>query len=239
MASRNVNNRQAGFTADTMRLGYNVNAEPSANEAVIGSNAGPYSNVYFNDKLSVTPDAVVINGAGGSGTDIAGASVSVAGGKGTGTGAGGDFGVATAVPTTTGTTLQSVGDRIKVIAKHKTLVAATATAVARVAIATGTVAGGEFLATVQANDATDYQARTVRCIWSAVNKAGTITAAIATAEEAVAVSAGTLTVAVTVVDAGSGLLDFKLDAASSLTETVLRAQCQVRKNFGAGTVIAQ
>lgn len=53
-----------------------------------------------------------INGEGSSGTDKTGGILTIAGGKGTGTGASGDVIFATATPTTTGTTLQALTDRV-------------------------------------------------------------------------------------------------------------------------------
>lgn len=126
--------------------------------------------------------------------------------------------------------------KMVIAGKYTTLTEATATAFLRINIPTGEVAGGEIVVTVEANDATDFQARTLRLIWAAVNKAGTTTVTISTPEEVVAVSAGTLTATITAVDAGSGNVDFKADATSSLTQTVLRANFQVSKNFGTGTI---
>lgn len=171
-----------------------------------------------------------------TGTDKSGASMTIAGGRGTGTGVGADYVVQTAKPLSTGTTAQTLGDRVRVLQKYTTLTAATPTIVATVAVGTGIATGGDILISVEANDGTDFQCRTLRVTWSAVNKAGTITAGIDTPSEAIAVSAGTLTAAVTVADAGSGILNILVDAASSLTETTLRANCQVRKNFGTGAI---
>jgi hypothetical protein len=123
-------------------------------------------------------------------------------------------------------------NRLAIMGKLVTLTESTATQFAQITIASGEVVGGEVEVTVEANDATDYQARTLRAVFSAVNKAGTLTMTLGTPTEVVAVSAGTLTVTLTVTDGGSGVLQFKADAASSLTQTTLRAQSFVIKNFG-------
>ncbi len=128
--------------------------------------------------------------------------------------------------------------RMVVMGKRTTLTETTATAFARIALSSSQYVGGEVVVSVQANDATDFQVRTLRFLFSAVNKAGTITVAIETPVEVVAVSAGTLTVTITAVDSGSGNLDFKADATSSLTQTSLKAQAYVIKNWF-GTISSQ
>lgn len=130
-------------------------------------------------------------------------------------------------------------ERYSVVGTYKTLTESSATAFIRVNIPSSTVTGGEILITVEANDGTDFQSRTLRFIWSAVNKSGTITATVQTPEEAVAVSAGTLTVTIDTNDAGSGNLDFRANAVSSLTQTVLRCSYQVFKNIGTGAITPQ
>ena len=143
----------------------------------------------------------------------------------------------TGVPTTTGTTAATPGDRFSVLADYVTLTESTATTFARCEVPSGTVAGGSFTITIEGNDATDFQALTYIVEWSAVNKAGTITTAIQVSSGATAVSSGTLTATITAVDAGAGTntVAFKADAVSSLTQTVLRAQLISMKNFGTGS----
>ena len=130
-------------------------------------------------------------------------------------------------------------EQLSLFASYTTLTETTATSFLRVNIPTGEVAGGEILVTVQADDATDYQARTLRFIWSAVNVAGTLTISAIVPEEAVAASTGTLVVTIDTNDAGSGNLDFRATATSSLTQTTLRANYQIQKNFGTGAVTPQ
>jgi hypothetical protein len=118
-----------------------------------------------------------------------------------------------------------------VIGGLTTLTESTATTFHSQTISSNTVAGGEIVVTVHAEDATDYQSRTLRFIWTAVNDAGTITVTISTPEEVVAASTGTLTVTITAVDGGSNVLNFRADAVSSLTQTTLRASAFVERNF--------
>lgn len=56
--------------------------------------------------------SVTINSSGGNGTDKNGGNITIAGGKGTGAGTPGDIILSTAIPTTTGTTLQSLSQRV-------------------------------------------------------------------------------------------------------------------------------
>lgn len=130
-------------------------------------------------------------------------------------------------------------ERYSVVGTYKTLTESSATAFVRVNVPTGTVTGGEIIITVEANDAAEFQSRTLRFIWSAVNKGGTITANVATPEESVAVSSGTLTVTIDTNDAGSGNLDFRANAVSSLGQSVLRCTYQVIKNLGTGAITPQ
>jgi len=117
------------------------------------------------------------------------------------------------------------------IGDYVTLTESSATIFTSTTLATGTIQGGTILVTVEANDATDFQSRTLRFIWSAVNKAGNLFISVSTPEEVVAVSSGTLTVSITLVNAGGGVLDFKANAVSSLTQSTLRATYQTFKNF--------
>jgi hypothetical protein len=125
----------------------------------------------------------------------------------------------------------AVTDTLMTLGGYVNLTESSATQFTTTTIATGKIQGGEILITVEANDATDFQARTLRFIWSAVNKAGTLTITISTPEEVVAVSSGTLTCTITGVDNGSGVLSFKANAVSSLTQTTLRSTYQTFKNF--------
>lgn len=133
------------------------------------------------------------------------------------------FSITNAINGNTDTSI-TVGDYV-------TLTESSATTFTSTAIGNSKIQGGQIIVTVEANDATDFQSRTLRFIWSAVNKAGTLTITISTPEEVVAVSAGTLTVAITAVDAGSAVLQFKANAVSSLTQSTLRATYQTFKNF--------
>lgn len=103
---------------------------------------------------------------------------------------------------------------------QKTIVDGSATSLFDVAVPSGDRSGGVVFFLVEATDGTDHQADSAFASYSAVNKAGTVTAAVtyATANEAKSVSAGTLTLAFTNV-AGTAKCTVKLQPTGSLTET--------------------
>lgn len=125
----------------------------------------------------------------------------------------------------------AVIDTSMVLGGYINLTESSATRFTSTTIATGKIQGGSILVTIHADNSTDFQARTMRFIWSAVNKAGTLTITISTPEEVVALSSGTLTCTITATDGGSGLLNFNANAVSSLTQTTLRCSYQTFKNF--------
>lgn len=88
-----------------------------------GDDVTAISNVYFGSGISRTKAdgttqrtgygwPYAINGSGARGTDFAGGNITIAGGKGTGTGTSGDVIFSTATPTSTGTTLQTLTNRV-------------------------------------------------------------------------------------------------------------------------------
>lgn len=170
-------------------------------------------------------------------TNIAGAMGTVQSGLGTGTGGGGPFKIQTAPAIATGTATNVYADRIAVAGKQVTLTESTATTVLNVAVASGTTAGGTLAYTIRSDDATDFQSLSGTVNFAAVNKGGTLTAALSTPVESVVNSSGTLTVTVTAVANGNGV-DLKLNAVSSLTQTTLYAYI-TSLNHGTGTVTFQ
>lgn len=125
-----------------------------------------------------------------------------------------------------GSTDLNIGNRIYTKAATRTLTESSATGVIDIALTAGKVAGGRVLYTVEANDATDYQAVTGHCGFSVVNKGGTLTPVLSPITEATAVSAGTLTVTPTLAT-GTNKVTFSLNAVSSLTQTTLRVKWQL------------
>ena len=95
-------------------LGYRA-AATGANQFVAGSSSGPMSNVFFGEGVvSASPTAYTLNGTGGAGTNIAGGGLKLAGGQGTGTGAGGAVVLQTAPAGSSGSSQNSLVDRLTV-----------------------------------------------------------------------------------------------------------------------------
>lgn len=193
--------------------------------------------MYFGGtKLSATPRSVSLNGQGSSGTDVAGASLSIAGGKGTGTGKPGSTGFQTSYKLGTGTTLQSLRDRDKVFGGAIDLTESSATAVfTSLGVASGSIAGGTWKYTIEANDGTDYQAIRGSLEFAVVNKAGVLTCTLGTPVEITVTSAGTLTDTPTCTT-GANVITLNINAVSSLTQTTLRATSRLLLDGGTGLV---
>lgn len=123
-------------------------------------------------------------------------------------------------------------------ATAKALTESSATIFATLTVSSGSRVGGFVRYTIDADDGTDFQARSGYLPFSAVNKAGTITCTVGTvtsASEVVAVSSGTLTNTFTCADATGGVLNLLANATSSLTQTTLEIRPQVYVN-GTSTV---
>lgn len=99
--------------------------------------------------------------------------------------------------------------------------------------------GGAFFYTIEASDGTDYQAMTGMVTYAGVSKATvqTLTITSAAANDAKAVSSGTLTVSFTIV-AGTGLATIKLTPTGSLTETLYTVTLTVMPTVGVVTMLS-
>lgn len=113
-----------------------------------------------------------------------------------------------------------------------TLTEGVATTVASTTITSNSASGGDFLATVWADDGADFQSLTITARWSVVNVAGTLHTQLSAVESVTEAPTGTLTGTLTLADGGSGLLEFQLNCTSSLTQTTLNASGFARKDFG-------
>lgn len=120
----------------------------------------------------------------------------------------------------------------------KTIVDGAATAVFSVPVAQGSYIGGVFDFQVFASDGTDFQVITGHGAYSVVNKAGTLTSTItqATAVEAKAVSAGTITLAWTIAEDTADVATIKLQPTGSLTETTYNVLLNIRPLRGVVTL---
>jgi hypothetical protein len=117
-----------------------------------------------------------------------------------------------------------------VVGSQVTLAESSASPVMDIDLQPGSIAGGTFSYTVRADDGVDRQALRGRVLFSAVNKAGTITITLGTPEEITSVSAGTLAATVTVVNSGGTAITFKINAVSSLAQTTLDAYVSVESD---------
>ncbi len=121
-----------------------------------------------------------IGGANGSGTDKTGGDFVIYGGQSTGTGDGGDIiGKTTPKAASTSSSANSLQERFHVSSSAVTLTTNSATTICTFTVPTSlTVVGGKFSATTEIKDATDIAVVTEEFRFSAVNKAGTVTASI-------------------------------------------------------------
>jgi hypothetical protein len=129
-------------------------------------------------------------------------------------------------------------NRVVLNATAKTIVDGSATSLADVACASGAACAGLLFYHVFASDGTDHQAMAGMVSYSAVNKGGTLTLTItnATANDAKAVSSGTLTLAWTFVT-GTSKGTIKLQPTGSLTETTYTVSYTVFPIVGAVTIL--
>lgn len=114
------------------------------------------------------------------------------------------------------------------------LTESVATPVYSIVIPAGEHVGGEFYYSIYCSDGTDHQLFTSSIRFSAINKAGTVTNALLPAApdqtndgNAGVVSAGTFAYAITCVNTATGI-DFKINTASSLVQTILQAEVHIR-----------
>jgi hypothetical protein len=142
----------------------------------------------------------------------------------------GAFAVPLAVFQDNGTTVREVVDGGAEWGKigTKTLVSATPTAFVRIAVPNNSRQGGVVEYCVEANDATNYQARCGTVSFSFVNEAGAEAGAAGTPADADGTPTGTLTAAFTVANNAADTMDILANADSSLTETTLRINYSVR-----------
>lgn len=126
--------------------------------------------------------------------------------------------------------------------KTKTLTEGAATSFVQVGVPQGSNVAGYVEYTCYADDGTDFQARTGIIPFSIVNKAGTETVTVGTvttATEVVAVSSGTLTLAITGDTTPTDGVNLQANATSSLAQTTLAIKYYVRITSGAAKLTPQ
>ncbi len=112
----------------------------------------------------------------------------------------------------------------------KNLTESSATTFVTVTMSSGSRIAGTISYSIEANDASDFQARAGIIPFVAVDKAGAITCTVGTpdaASEVVAVSTGTLTNTFTCADGTGNVLNLLANAVSSLTQTTLLIRYRV------------
>lgn len=113
LGSFSDNDTGVADVSDVIAIGYGAIARAD-HQMVIGSDSSYINDIYFGQGVkSAAPNDVTINATGGFGTDIAGADLLIAGGKGTGSAVGGDVIFTTANTGLTGTTLQSLTEKMR------------------------------------------------------------------------------------------------------------------------------
>jgi hypothetical protein len=169
-----------------------------------------------------------VNGAAGSGSNGSGSTVTVAGGVANGTGTSGDTLISSTFIGSSGSTPQSAYDRMRWPGKTTSLSTTTATATSLISYSTVSnhSCGGEIMGTIDVQDASNHvSAITFRLVWSASNRAGTVTSNAGTAE--VVVSSTTtytsLTTTVTAVVSGTAVLLKVTPSWSAGTPTIVQA----------------
>ena len=173
---------------------------------------------------AASPTNQGLKAADGSGTNKTGAALNVGGGQSTGTGRAGHVIIHTGMTgSSTGSSLNSYTTRAFYRAGSVTLTESTATLISNVAVASGKIAGGTLVVTVNADDGTDFQALTSTLNFSIINKGGTVTATVTQTDGTTAASSGTLSATYTIVVNGNSA-DIKCNAVSSLTQTTLAAR---------------
>jgi len=212
----------------------------AANTLVFGGPGHGITSAYFGESVTDnSPAAVTLHATGGSGTNTAGADMSLAAGKGTGSGAPGAVKIQTSATLASGTTLQTLQDRVLIEGAARTLTESSATAVVEVAVAQGDHTGGVIHWTVVADDSTNFQALSGSTTFQAVNPTGTEVCTVETTGGASeAASSGTLTNTVTCTVGLTDVVQLAFNAASSLTQTTLEAYYTVVLN-GPGTLTPQ
>lgn len=114
-------------------------------------------------------------------------------------------------------------DRLLFNSVAKALVSGTPASLFSITLADGAMVGGSMEYMLRFQNATDQQVMQGFTTFSAVRKGATTTVAhtYVAANEAKAVSAGTLTLTATAADGGSGLATFSITATSSLSSVTL------------------
>ncbi|MDQ3014849.1 MAG: hypothetical protein M3Q73_03225, partial [bacterium] len=136
------------IATSSIAIGYSA-AVTASNQLVIGSSDtnGAITDAYFGSGVTkASPAGITINSTGGSGTNNAGASLTIAGGKSTGTATPGSLIFQTSAIGSSGSTLQSLAERMRINGVTGNVGIGTSTPYAKLSVA-GLVVGQNFVST--------------------------------------------------------------------------------------------
>lgn len=154
---------------DSLGIGNKVTIYAS-NQIVFGSETYPYTDMYIGEGvLSTTPQAISINGTGGSGTDIQGGNLILSGGKSTGAASPASILFKTSTIGNTGSTLQSLATKMTIDGVKTTFQAR-----AELAKGTSTAAANDLTLPLDGNIFTITGNTTINAITTANWQAGSI-----------------------------------------------------------------
>lgn len=198
--------------------------------------SGKLTSAFWGQSETYTSAATFTHQAtGGSGENNPGWNHLFAGGKGTGTGIGGTVGLQTAYPAaSTGSSLNTLSDRVTVPSKWTILTESSATALATFTFAASTIIGADVLVTVKAYDASNNQGMTYRVRVNSVrDAAGNTQSTVGIVDDSatlpVAAGSGTLTCSFTMTEGASAAV-MNANCVSSLTQTAILATFQSQTN---------
>jgi hypothetical protein len=117
----------------------------------------------------------------------------------------------------------------RIISGSKILTDGSAVGIVDIEVATGEIVGGQVIATIKCTDNTNYQAYCIFRLFTAINKAGTITSNSVDTSGSTIRSSGTLYVTQTITN-GTGKITININANTDLTPTSLLVEYTVILN---------
>ena len=203
-----INSYQIGWSSNTSSL--------TAPDLILTRSAA--ATLQLGAANAASPVAQILQSQGsrgGTDTDTAGGSLTIHPGTGTGTGGSGDMIVQAAEAGSTGSTANTQQDRVRIVAKAKSVTNNSATSILAFTLASGSNAGGNIDYCVESTNGTDFQTVCGIVAVACTNKAGTFANnASILGTEARITSTGTMT---TAFDFAATSCTLRLTANSSLT----------------------
>jgi hypothetical protein len=155
-------------------------------------------------------------------TNTAGVFMSIAGGRGTGNAWGGDVRLQTGVAGASGTTQNTLQDRMVIVGTPHALTNTSATSLFDIALPTLTMSGGVVHFSIQCTDGTDVQSLSGDLAFSAVNKGGTYTTSASMLGTSANAASGASTITASFAfTTGTNVVHLQCTPTSTLTPTSL------------------